>query len=1452
MRKLLPLFAMLVGLGWWTSVVVGQQVPAVEPGDRTVNSRLVNEQLELRDAATNAPICLARGQSIVDPPLNGEVRSSVTLQRQPTGADLVFTFRNMGAEPRPLTRISLGVLTLGQVVTYQCDGAKLSTPMEADYARYAAAATSYPGRLYSPACVLINGDYAVGLSVQYPLLQYKHDVSIGLRSPSSFALTRGEGGRGWVVDFGFSNSGEAAEGDRLAHEAMLAPDETRTYVVSVRVTRNTGEWVRTLLPYRNYFRALYGGVKYERSTGPVRGVELADAAQITEENLRGFAGEFRPDRNGWRGFISYLDRDLNGFDSAMLWVPGGLYDKHRENNLPFQFVSPLQESEPLATIFDAASGMPGFVRRTGKSIGYWWGQSARVARDWNPRQLVALDPANPEHTALAFNELDLAVKAGAQMIGLGGFSHENCPVWSLYPWLSQMRLRHPDVEFVTEPIACDVLHTLAATFARGWHEGAAPENPDGLFVIRNPNYLADFLLPGHELWGGFRYDGHRRFFGIGASPELVTRDMQRMAALGYRPCFIDVPDIARAAIAAAATWESTVPPELMLPATPDNFGPARSGSSRVGLSTGSRPTKDQATGGQTAQAGSTSGSTGAPTTGSTRERRVAVSGGGAPNGGGAGPGGDSTTALSATGAPSRQPPAAPSGLSVVDSGDGRSATLSWQDNSTNENWFRIVRQTRGSDGRWGPASLITVPANRTSYVDMPGVGEHQYRISARDGEDGSPFTSWRGVGVSAAAPAAPSSLIAIDSGNALEVSLLWTDNSWNETAFQIERQTRATDGSYGQTVALSAAENAYQLTDTPGVGNFRYRIAATNDIGSSAFAPWTPVLVMDVPPAQPTSLVTRDVGNERDVELTWVDASDNETGFTIERQTQGAGGVWSASVTLDASANTGNLIDSPGAGTYRYRIAAINDAGDSGYTAWATASAASGWTVFTPSADTRIVYVSSSEGNDANSGLSEDAPKRTIAAGYALLRNGYPDWLLLKRGDVWVAESFTGASAWNKSGRSETERILLGAYGDGERPVVQPVGAMNGWAAASGSTALSHIAIVGVKFFTNTWNGDASTGVSPTGLSWLRIGSDFFIEDCYFEGFANNVVVQGFPHDPGLDGFTLRRSILINPLRTDSGNTNFYSDSVRGFVIEGCLFAQTAANEAAGNKLSHNIYFNQLSHADPRNRVAANIFYNGRTNLTVRTSADIVNNLVIRGGQGIWLGYNNTPVLSTGNVSGNVIIESRNHWNGQSLGQGLGFTYVDGIECRDNLLFHSTDGLNHAGIIVQNSCHGIAFERNVAYDWKDAGSANNISALLVIEGTPPGPVQLRQNEFGQIVENWILRASGAATFTNVTFVGNQYAAARLQPFMAVGDSSYTLEQWRSQFDPSGDISPRTYPDPARTVGQYSSTVLGEAASTEAFILSAAQQSRTNWDDRKTASSVNGWLRAGFGLDPVQR
>src|SRR3954470_9244222 len=118
-----------------------------------------------------------------------------------------------------------------------------------------------------------------------------------------------------------------------------------------------------------------------------------------------------------------------------------------------------------------------------------------------------------------------------------------------------------------------------------------------------------------------------------------------------------------------------------------------------------------------------------------------------------------------------------------------------------------------------------------------------------------------------------------------------------------------------------------------------------------------------------------------------------------------------------------------------------------------------GWTEIGPSDDTRRVYVSSSSGSDVNDGFSSATPVKTIQKGVSLLRDGMPDWLLLKRGD-----SFSGGEGlghWVKSGRSAQEPMLLSAYGSGARPLINS-GQYNG---IYGNT--NFISIVGLHFYAN-------------------------------------------------------------------------------------------------------------------------------------------------------------------------------------------------------------------------------------------------------------------------------------------------------------------------------------------------------------------------------------------------
>lgn len=102
-----------------------------------------------------------------------------------------------------------------------------------------------------------------------------------------------------------------------------------------------------------------------------------------------------------------------------------------------------------------------------------------------------------------------------------------------------------------------------------------------------------------------------------------------------------------------------------------------------------------------------------------------------------------------------------------------------------------------------------------------------------------------------------------------------------------------------------------------------------------------------------------------------------------------------------------------------------------GSTAYAEAKSAGEELVSIPSIP-QIYYVSSSEGNDANSGLSSTAPWKSLSKiSSASFDPG--DSILLKRGDTW-----SGETLYLNGNGSSSDWIKLSAYGSGERPIISP------------------------------------------------------------------------------------------------------------------------------------------------------------------------------------------------------------------------------------------------------------------------------------------------------------------------------------------------------------------------------------------------------------------------------
>ena len=138
-----------------------------------------------------------------------------------------------------------------------------------------------------------------------------------------------------------------------------------------------------------------------------------------------------------------------------------------------------------------------------------------------------------------------------------------------------------------------------------------------------------------------------------------------------------------------------------------------------------------------------------------------------------------------------------------------------------------------------------------------------------------------------------------------------------------------------------------------------------------------------------------------------------------------------------------------------------------------------------------------------NSGLAPETPVQTLARGYELLRDGYPDWLLLKSDDEWIEERFTGN--WTKSGRSHTEPMVVSNYGMGPRPKMLTPPDLSALQ-SSGDYGRAHLAFVGLHI--EPYNRPADS--TPIGVRWLGAGNDIVFEDLYIAGFAVNLTFQEY------------------------------------------------------------------------------------------------------------------------------------------------------------------------------------------------------------------------------------------------------------------------------------------------------------------------------------------------------
>jgi FtsP/CotA-like multicopper oxidase with cupredoxin domain len=302
------------------------------------------------------------------------------------------------------------------------------------------------------------------------------------------------------------------------------------------------------------------------------------------------------------------------------------------------------------------------------------------------------------------------------------------------------------------------------------------------------------------------------------------------------------------------------------------------------------------------------------------------------------------------------PPIAPDGLtsSVTGNGSGTRLVLSWNDNSINETSFVVQRWN--VNGTWTDVGVILSPLgspniheSRTFTVPgtyNPALG-FRYRVVAKNTTGyGGEFPSMTVQSISAELPVgpvplAPTTLAAVLQAGP-QVILTWRDNATNETGFAIERSDNGGDF---VRIAIAPARNNTgntSFTDTTvrtatTTMDYQYRVAALNPVGASEYTNIVPItVVVGTLPTAPSGL-TAVLQAGPQVALSWTNNANNQTGFLVERSSDGVN--FSPLSTFASSAGPGSTVTTIDASvmpsfagvTYTYRVAATNSLGSSAF-----------------------------------------------------------------------------------------------------------------------------------------------------------------------------------------------------------------------------------------------------------------------------------------------------------------------------------------------------------------------------------------------------------------------------------------------------------------------------------------------------------------------------------------
>ncbi len=364
---------------------------------------------------------------------------------------------------------------------------------------------------YSPVISVKTKDFAVGSSLNYPLLKYE-DKTKTSRGRYSVLMNKlypkmriHKDANSWRFSYSFDKKG-------LLKGRIGAKKEYR-FTIPVRFSKPK-YWLLTLHPYKEYFLKHYPiKNKFPKDVKPILLVNFAFYGDsITQKSERGWAWILENvDKKGYsylplkqvsRGLSQVMQ--LNGYERILFATFSGVYDTRKSPKLiwelPFQFITNLEKN--MQKELDESLNI---FKEAGQKYGFWWGIAGMMPVDkkgevisfdtWLPHSDIPFILKNSTHKEYAQRQLLAAKDAKADSLSLDAYvrMEEN----SRIKWLKQMKKTTPKIKFVLEQ-QVDFMHSDATIILQP--ENPAFENIDySKSMLEKPAIFSHYLNPKAEV-----------------------------------------------------------------------------------------------------------------------------------------------------------------------------------------------------------------------------------------------------------------------------------------------------------------------------------------------------------------------------------------------------------------------------------------------------------------------------------------------------------------------------------------------------------------------------------------------------------------------------------------------------------------------------------------------------------------------------------------------------------------------------------------------------------------------------------------------------------------------------------------------------------------------------------------------------------------------------------------